>query len=322
MIEQLIKKIKSLKGTTLILTHHNADIDAAASAVALQAGLKQLNISTEIGVAESVARPARAICEGVDILIDPDCSRFDNIILIETSVPEQLTTVKNLRADIIIDHHPPGKLVEQAKITWIEPDQKSTAQMIFTLLKELGCTITTDIARTVAAGLVADTAHLRLAELREFEILTELLHTGIKFEDVLALITSPPDPSEAIACLKAASRMAIYKIGELIVVISKVISHEAAAARSLVRMGADIAIVAAVKESELRISSRAKDSILKFNIDLSEIFKAIGPIIAGSGGGHNLAGSANGSKTGATEDAFKFILKEISKKVGKQYKVL
>ena len=318
-MEKIIKTLKSLERDTLILTHHNADIDAIASALALHLGLKQLNIKSKIGVSESVSRAARKLAEKYNILINPDCSDFQTIILVDTSVPEQLSQVKNLRADIIIDHHPKGKLTKDS-LNYIVKT-RSAAQLIYGILENLGCKFDKELSKIIIAGIVADTGHLRLAEVEEFEIVTKLLK-NVKYSDVLKEITMKSDSSEVIACLKALKRAEFFKIGDLIVGISKVISHEAAACRSFIRLGTDIGIVIAVKSKEIRISSRARNDILKHGLDLSVIFKEVGEIIGGSGGGHNLAGSANGPKVKNVDKVKNFIIREISKKTKSKIKRL
>ncbi len=320
MIEQISQKLRQAKGV-LILTHHNADIDAAGSLLGLQTGLEQLGIAADAGVAESVSRPAHLLCGGHKILIDPDCSSYDLVILVDTSVEEQLKSVKNLRADIILDHHLAGELAKGA-VCIIEPETRSTAQIVFKLLLALGCKIDKNIAKFLVAGIVADTAHLKLADIDSLEVLLSLLRTGIKLGDILKLISVEPDISDAIACLRAAQRAQLYRIGNIILAVSAIASHEAAACRALIRAGADIAVVYAKKEKELRISSRAKEKILDFNIDLAEIFKEIGKIISGEGGGHNLAGSANGKNKAAAQQAINFIIKETESKIGKEAKKL
>lgn len=316
------KALRSLRGKTLLLTHHNADMDAVASVISLHIGLKRLGIETDFGAAESIAKPTQRLAAGFRFVIDPDCSQYDNVVLVETSVPEQLASVKNLRADVLIDHHPPGKLVEKAKAVWIEEGAKSASQMIYRLLKELGVNVDMHIATFIAAGMVADTAHLRIAELPEFEILTELLRTGVKFIDVLRLLETPVDKSETIAVMLAANRMELWKIGDLVLAFSRVKSHEAAAARGITKLGADIAVVVAEKEEEVRISSRGKQWIGKVNIDLSKIFQEVGRLIGGSGGGHAEAGSANGYDKKGIDPAIRFIRRDIEKTLGKQGKRL
>ncbi len=321
-LKDVANAIREMKGSVLLLTHHNADFDAVASVIGLEKGLGQIGIKARIGVAESVAKTARKLAEGTDIMIDPDCAEFDNVIIVETSVPEQLASVKNLRADIIIDHHPAGPLAKKARTVWIEPSAKSAAQMIYQLLKELECSVDKRIATVLAAGIVADTAHLRFAALPEFEILTELLRAGADFSNVLGILSSPADPSDTIAGLKAAAHMQLWKVEDIVIAVSKLGSHEAPAARALVRLGADIAIVAAVKKDEVRISSRAKESIEKYGVDLSEIFKKVGELVGGTGGGHPTAGSANGSDPEKTDEALDYAVKAVANKVGKPLKKL
>jgi len=311
-MENVVEYLKNLQGKTLVLTHHNADIDAAASAVALTIGLKKLGKLAEAGVGESVSRAARGFCKNYELIVDPDCSNYDNVILVDTSVPEQLSSVKNLKVGCVIDHHPRGKLV--GDVAWIDAEKKSSAQMVYFVLKDLGVEIDPELAKVLACGIVGDTAHLRLAEEEEFSVLLELLKTGVKYSEVLKLLECQIDLSERVACLKACARAKVYRSGDILVVISKVISHEAAACRALLRSGADVSVVMAKKSDQIRVSSRAKYS-LKGKIDLSEIFKGVGEIIKGSGGGHDLAGSANG-KNKDSKAVRKFLLEKLSEKFG------
>ncbi len=319
-IQEFAEKLKMSKGKkVLVLTHHNADIDAMASAISLDEGLKQAGAETTIGVAESISKAAQKLSESSPVIIDPDCKNFDYVVLVDTSVPEQLASVRNLRADFVIDHHPEGKLAEGA-VSHIDKNAKSSAQLVYSVLKELKIEIDEKLAKIISAGIVADTAHFRHADSEVFSIMAELTQKT-KFSDVLGLIsTEETDPSGRIAALKAASRMEIYKFGGMLVVLSNVVSHEAAACRGLLKLGADIAIVVAEKENETRISSRAKEKITGKGLDLSELFKDVGKFLEGSGGGHPLAGSANGKRKNRDE-LKKLILRLLTKKLG-QWKKL
>ncbi|HLC51411.1 MAG TPA: DHH family phosphoesterase [archaeon] len=317
MLEDVVEGIKNLRGSSfLILTHHNADADALGSALALKLSLEQLAYKVSVGAAESINRSSKKITEGYSILIDPDCKKFDRVILMDTSVPEQLASVKNLRADIVIDHHPPGKLAENA-ITYIDTNSKSISQMTLKIIRRFGITLDYEISKFLAVGLITETAFFRLADLDVLETLVELLKNGVKFEELLKMLDNPPAVSDSIAALKAANRAEAYRIGDMLVVFSTLSSHEAPAARALVRMGADVAVVAAKQNSELRISSRAKQTAIDRGIDLVPIFREVGEIIEGSGGGHPMAGSANG-KSKNLKKALKHISKEISKQIGRE----
>lgn len=319
-IQEFAEKLKAVKSRkALVLTHHNADIDAMASAIALAEGLNHIGADAKIGVAESISKAAQKLSESYPVIIDPDCKNFDYVVLVDTSVPEQLASVKNVRADFVIDHHPKGKLAEKA-VSYIDENAKSSAQLVYLVMKELKIDIDEKLAKIISAGIVADTAHFRHADSDVFSIMAELTQK-IKFSDVLALITSEEaDPSGRVAALKAASRMDIYKFGNILVALSNVVSHEAAACRGLLKLGADIAIVVAEKENEMRISSRAKEKISEKNLDLSEMFQEIGKFLEGSGGGHPMAGSANGKRKNRDE-LRKLILRLLTKKLG-QWKKL
>ncbi|MEM5804564.1 MAG: DHH family phosphoesterase [Candidatus Aenigmatarchaeota archaeon] len=321
-MENAISALKALKGSVLVLTHHNADIDAIASAVSLALCLRQRGVSARVGVGESVSRQAKKLAEGRDILVDPDCSKFDHVVVVDTSSPEQLASVKNLRVDILIDHHEPGKLAEKAKAALIDSGAKSASQIVLDVVKRCGFAIGGELAKLLMAGIIADTAHMRLAGKAELEALIELIGDGASIEEVVQMIETPVDESERVAGLKAAMRAEAYKLDDIIIVFSKLASHEAAACRALVKAGADIAVVAAVKKDEIRISSRGRQTIEKYAMNLADVFREVGGLVGGSGGGHAQAGSANGTKPGEVHKAFALVLKYAEKKTGKKARKL
>jgi len=283
----------------LVLTHHNADIDAMASAIVLSETLKYLNIKSFIGVPESVSKAAKKLSESFDVLIDPDCSEINFVVLVDTSVPEQLSSVKNLKVNVIIDHHAKGKLCKNA-VCFIDENSKSSAQLVYKVIKKLGYNIDKKLSKIITAGIVADTAHLKLADNNVFSDLSELTK-NIEFSDVLKLITTEGGLSEKIVSFKCAKRVDAYRFDDILVAFSDIVSHEAFGARTLMKIGADLAIVIAEKKDETRVSSRGRKKILEKGIDLSKLFKKVGEFLDGSGGGHSLAGSANGKKKNKEE---------------------
>jgi nanoRNase/pAp phosphatase (c-di-AMP/oligoRNAs hydrolase) len=316
-IEDVCSALLKLKGKILILSHHNADVDAVCSVIALHLILKKMGIDSKLGVSESISKTARKISHSYDFLIDPDCKEFDSVILVDSSVPEQLASVPNLHIEIVIDHHVPGELIKNS-VSFIDENSKSSSQLIYKIAKKLGVEIDRSLAKILLAGIIYDSAHLRLADLETLEIVVDLLKKGVSMEEVVSEIKREVDVSEAMACLKAAKRLSVYKLGDLIIVFSHVVSHEAAACRALIRLGASISVVIAKKKQELRISSRGRHEILKKNIDLSEVFKRVGKAIGGSGGGHALAGSANGKNKKTLSFIINFIIREIERQVGKK----
>ncbi len=319
-MDEILEFLSSLEGKKiLLLTHHNADVDALCSAWVLKNFLRRKN-SVKIASCESLAKQTRNILTLIneEIEIDPDCSAYELVFVLDTSSKEQIKTAKNLeKIHLLIDHHEKGDL--RAEMEIVDSNAKATCILVYRILKALGYNFSELERKLLVAGIVADTAHLRFANREVFSTLAELV-SGFEFRDVLKLLTIEEDLSDKIATLKAAKRMDVFKFGELIVVFSRLGSHEAVASRNLLKIGADIAIVITKKENELRISSRGKEKILEYGVNLAVLFEKVGKFIHGSGGGHDLAGSANG-KIIPYKKVVSFILRELSKTLGKYKKV-
>jgi nanoRNase/pAp phosphatase (c-di-AMP/oligoRNAs hydrolase) len=319
---EIVEYLKNLKGKTIIITHHNADVDAVASALVLARILRSHGLRVDVGAAESISKLSSSLPDSSEVLIDPDCSEYVNVIVVETSVPEQLKGIKNFRADAIIDHHPPGPLAAAAKATYIDESKKACAQIVLNISKALKYNLTKEDALLLGLAIVSDSAHFSHADRSVFADILELYDHGFDMQFVPKYLESRPDISERIAVLKAASRAKIYRIKDFLVVFSIVGSFEAQACRALLKVGADIAVVACIKDDEIRISSRAKETMREYGLDLSQIFKDVGEIISGTGGGHDIAGSANGKDKKSLDRAFEHILKSLSKKFSAKYEVV
>jgi hypothetical protein len=110
------------------------------------------------------------------------------------------------------------------------------------------------------------------------------------------MIIAPIDLSERLARLKAVGRAKIHRIGEWVVAMSEISAFQASAARALLDVGADVAIVGGVKDGELRISLRSTQVFFeKTGLHLGrDIAAAIGSEIEGAGGGHGMSAGVNG----------------------------
>lgn len=322
-LKSLIDKLKE-RDNFIVLTHHNADVDGIASAVVLKDFLEHLGKKADVGVAESVSEVARNFLSDQDkILIDPKLDEYDNVLVVDTSAPEQLEPIEipEDKKILVIDHHIPGSLTSRGE-SFVNPDAKSCSEIIYQLSKEMGIKLTPRTAFLLASGIVYDTAHLRNADLNTLKTLVELLDKSDKsLGDVFFLLTTKIDISERIANLKALKRLKSYRVGDVLISLTYVGSFEASIARNLLRVGADIAIVAAPRKKAIRISGRMR-SFLRDKINLAEVFSKIESIIDGSAGGHDIAASANGKKPENISKAFNKILSLIEQKLGENAKEL
>ena len=308
-----------------ILTHHNADIDAVGSATALLLGFGQKNIRATIGVSNSIARQAKKLLlySGCDIKINPDLKDFDVIFILDTAVPEQLAPIKipGDKEIYVIDHHENTRI--KGTEEYISPRRKATCEMMLKVLKDNNVKINKKIADLLLAGIVSDTNHFILADKITFKLVVELLNYKADLRFVLNLVNNPPEVSERLAKLKGSKNLEIYKYKEYIIVFSEVQSHEAAVARGLLSLGADVSVVFTEKEDELRVSARANRIIVsRENLNLGQdIFSKLKEISGGNGGGHDAAGSLNTPHKEKKPDIKKFIFERLEEKLGKLEKV-
>ena len=321
MIEEIFDKIKKSK-RCLLLTHHNADIDAISSCVAL---FELTGRKHDIGVPSSISRGAQDIAEDYNIKREPELSQYDTLVIVDCASRQQLRPL-NLEdfngIIILIDHHEPGDIYKMAEMSVVKKDAISTAEIIYEAAVKLDCGINKNAAKNIICGIVSDSAHLRLADSKHFLHISKLLDIAeINYNGVLQLLRTPTTRSEKIARIKALKRMECYKLNDLILVFSEIGSFEASVARSLLKSGADIAVVASERKSELRISARCKKDVSKKIHLVNDIFKPIEKDIDGSVGGHISAASSNG-KNKDYKKIFEKMLVKFENKLGVKSKKL
>ncbi len=308
-IAEFLKK----KDNYLILTHHNADVDAVASAVVLRDSLVRMGKKARVGVPESVSEVARNFLRE-ELETDPEV-RDEKIIVVDTSAPEQLEPVKIEKADVVIDHHIQGNI--KSGLSYVEPEAKSCSELVYMLCGEMGTEITPEMATLLTGGIIYDTAHFRRAGPETFVLVAELLKKADRdYQKILSMLRTETDISEKIAIFKSMKRLRTYRAGEALVCITSVGSFEASVARNLLRLGADVAIVGAPKKKGLRISGRMNWA-LREKLNLAEIFAKTETLIGGSAGGHDVAASANGKNPENMGKALNLILREIENRFGK-----
>jgi len=307
----------------LLLTHHNADPDSICAAILLQKGLKKLGAESRIGVVESISRLSKKIVEHTKCKVEADPSAdVDFIILLDASSPGQLSDyAKTFEASkafkLVIDHHTGQEEKVSADFLYVDADSTSTIGIVYSVLEELGVEIDKDMVFIALFGMVAETAHLRYASPADFNLIGQLLKEyKIDYTEILDLLSTPLHVSERIARLNALGRARYSRFRDYLVATSYVGSFEASAARALIRVGADLAVVTSTKKKEIRASIRAQPAFCKeIGIDVSkDLIPGIAKIIDGTGGGHPTVGGANGKNVKAQKELFKFVLDEIKKR--------
>lgn len=317
-----LEKIKSRSKAFIgVLCHQNADPDALGSAIALKELLENLNPQFNVEIfSDSINNIAFYLKDYTitNVTTEPLGKNLDLLFIVDTNNLGQLGSMSPLvelaEETVIIDHHEPHSQTPEITDYFIILEElSSTSEIIYQLFKMLEVKISPKSAFALMAGIIFDTRRFSFASSNTFPIISDLILRGANYDDALSLFVSEMDISEKIARLKASRRAKIKRINDLILVTSEVSTYEASAARALVDLGADIAIVIAGKgKNEVRASARANPKMKKIqDFNLGKIMEEVGEKFQGGGGGHILAAGLNGKGDP------KEIMQEITEKIEK-----
>jgi len=273
--------------SVLYLCHRNADPDAVGSAFALAGAF-----GGGLGAADDLSRTGEALSDliGADIMINPSPEDWDLIVVVDTSVRLQLGTIPLSRYGLV-DHHQDEGLREGAEF-YIQRPAKSTAEIVWKILKENGRKPNREMALGLLVGIISDTGRFKRASAESFLAASELLEAGeFEYNEALQALSLAPDISQRIAVLKAASRAKIERQGEWLIAVSRTNSFEGSAASALIDLGADVAFVAGKHGDRVRISARSSRKATIAGLNLNQILAEIGRAHGGDGGGHSSAAS-------------------------------
>lgn len=326
LIDRFIKEVNPR--SLLLVTHINADPDALASVLLLYKYFSKFpSIQTYPFFPEGPSKLSRKILKTLmldfefpaRLSIDPD-----SIVVLDTPSSTQLGEVRDLAlklssCGLLIDHHvTKGDLTEKMRYVYIDYSLACTIPITELILTKDG-SIPSQLATLALTGILYDTGRFSRADSRTLRLVASLIENGGDYSKALTLLREEPDLSERMACLKAASRAIIVKVGNLVVVGSWVSSHEAAVARSMIRLGADIVVVAGGKRSALRLSFRSTPRFYReTGISLGrDIMPLLEDVLEGEGGGHHTSAGFNGKgdPQKALQAALRLIISEVSKRM-------
>ncbi len=325
-IKRIINLIEEKNAKLIVLLcHHNADPDAICSAYALSSLLKKLKpeVEIEIAAAQGPSRLSRHLLNYIPArLVDnPRIEDADILLILDTNTIQQLDDwverVKNAKAPIIvIDHHAGHPETEKlATLVVADENASSTCEIVYRFYEEAGVKPSRDEALAIFLGIAFDTRHFILANSTTLKIAAELVDAGVNVQEAFSMLSLPMDPSEKIARLKACQRAKLMKINDWIIALSHVSAFQASAARALVSLGADMAVVAGQIDDSVRVSLRCtKKFHEKTGIHLGkDIAKPLGEYLHGMGGGHSISAGVNG--IGDAESALKKCIRILREKI-------
>jgi len=330
-IEFLGKGLYLVRGEAVaILTHAGGDPDSIGASYTLINILKKI-YGTKRTLFTIPSRPSthsKALLNHLNLMIDDIEGHEGYFIILDAGSPEQIEEYQwifsNPEKVIVIDHHTTsiGSYPENVRLH-VSDEYQSVCEIIYDLAELLNYELNTLEAEALFAGIYYDTVRLSVADKSSLRVVCRLAEKGVNPVEFLSKLETKIELSERIARLKAASRMKIYRIGELMIVLTKVGSYQSSCARSLLSLGAHIAVAAGESDEGVEVSMRAVNEVIeKYEIDLGkDVAEKLGGEFGGHGGGHAAAARAY-CREGDIDSILSRCLEILSEKLGSRAELM
>jgi nanoRNase/pAp phosphatase (c-di-AMP/oligoRNAs hydrolase) len=283
-----------------VVCHRNADADAYLSAFALAKLIRALAPACEVDIVTpggmttlttklSARFPHKTVQESAE--------DYDLYVAVDVGDEELLNDWKEkMKASggvkVLVDHHPlrEGKIYDKAIV---DEGATSAAEVVIGIFKQLSVEIDEQTAQALLEAIMFDSSHLAIAGPSGLRAVVRMIDAGADVALARRELRSEPDYGEVMAKLKGAQRLKIYKAGDWVAASSIVGSFQAHVARSLMYLGADIAVACGESEGETRVSLRSTQRFLeKTGIKLgTQVSEEMSKRLGGHGGGHATAAS-------------------------------
>jgi nanoRNase/pAp phosphatase (c-di-AMP/oligoRNAs hydrolase) len=308
-----------------IVCHRNADADAYLSAFALSKLLRSLaprcrvDIATPGGMTVLTTKLSQKFKHRTVAESDQD---YDLYVAVDVGDAELLKGWRDKMTasgaeKILVDHHPYREAGVYDHVL-VDESATSAAELVFRLFVQLGVRIDRHTAQALLEGIFFDSSHLAIAGEGALRAAVRLVDSGADLEEARRELRSEPDRGEVLAKLKGAQRLKIFRLGNWVAATSLVGSFQAHVARSLLFLGADVAVVGGVSDGETRVSLRETQRFLdatrvRLGTDVAE---AVASKLGGHGGGHATAASL--SCSAGEEDATRLALERVGELLDEQ----
>lgn len=336
-LDKIIRILASPNQKKLVLVHHNADPDSVGSAAALKLAFANV----DIGITGDISRVSKRLLETlkVSVVPEPDLSNYNQIVLVDTASQSQLGPyAQQLKDPIVIDHHAPSPTWDMAKYYYCDETKSSCSEIIYELIRvahhlgfiefsfDSGGSVNIDdlerVGLALLVGVTSDTGNFRYATPFTFQSFSNLLRqSGHQMDEILSIMEGDEteDPSRRVAHLKAAQRVQFHRPGGngVTIATSTVSSYEASAAKAILSLGADVSIVAAQRGKEVRVSARARRSVIEtYDLHLGRLLNEVANQFKCGGGGHDGAAGLNGEAD--AQQVLDEIVKQVSQRLARR----
>ncbi len=330
LIELLEERLRELSGKVVaILTHSGGDPDSIGAAYVLSNILKEL-MGTDVlfKIPSEVSTHSAVLLTRLGLDQSDEVEAAEAYIVLDCGSPEQLGELEEVLSSgkmvLVIDHHSTSveKFEGKAEV-YVSDEYSSVCEIVFDLANRLGYELSTKEREALFAGIYYDTVRLSVADSEALRKLCALASNQVNPRELLQGLEIRMDVSERIARLKAATRIRIYRIKDWLIAVSRLSSFQSSSARSLVTLGAHVAIVGGESEDGITVSFRAlREFVETTGINLGrDIAARIGAEFGGHGGGHSSAAKAY-CVNGSLEKVLERCVELIGEKLGAELREL
>ncbi len=283
MLATIAERLK--QGRKVILLHGNADPDALGCGYAIARAFPAADICAPGGL-DKISKVIAAKLS-LKVLDQVDLADYDQVVVVDTSSPDQLGEFSAVPAGtIVIDHHSRSDRWGD-RTYYCDDSKRSCAEIIYQLLKVAGTKIERDVGLALLAGMLTDSGHFRYSNPAILHAFADLMNeAGLEIDEVMSMTDLEPDVSERISQLKGAQRIRFDRVGDRIVAISVGSAYESSVCKGMLAIGADVAFVGSQRDQNFRLSARARPEMVRMGFHLGRLLEDVGVETANDGGGH------------------------------------
>jgi phosphoesterase RecJ-like protein len=179
---QIVDVLRAASAVTLF-THVRPDADTVGSALALALALDRSGVDVEVAVPGTLPIPdALTRLPGAKLITPAEQVVGHRVaVALDCASAGRLDDLRGVFADaqtrIVVDHHASNSGFGDLNL--VDPEADCTAELVLTLLDDLGMEVDSDVATCLYAGLVTDTGSFRWARPGSHAIAARLLAAGV-----------------------------------------------------------------------------------------------------------------------------------------------
>lgn len=202
----------------VVLTHETPDGDAIGSSLAMYNALKSLDKDVDV-IIQEYSKVFSFLPNANEVKTKSQKRNYDLAIALDCGDIKRLNGYadyfENASVTIQIDHHAINTMF--ADYNFVNPASPACAQILITVLEDLGIEITKEIGTCLLTGIITDTGGFKYqgVSAETFEFTAELLNKGVNVSDVYKRVMQVISKDKFELRKLAMQRMEFFEDGKI-----------------------------------------------------------------------------------------------------------